>query len=60
MDLGLFLSSEEHPASDLIQAALVAETSGIDRVLVSDHFHPWLDAQGGLLAVCTILAMPPA
>jgi G6PDH family F420-dependent oxidoreductase len=46
MDLGLFLSSEEHPASDLIQAAVTAELSGVDRVLVSDHFHPWLESQG--------------
>jgi G6PDH family F420-dependent oxidoreductase len=46
MNLGLFLSSEEHPASDLIQVAVSAETSGIDRVLVSDHYHPWLESQG--------------
>ena len=55
MDLGLFLSSEEHPASDLLQVAVSAETSGIDRVLVSDHYHPWLESQGHSPFVWSVL-----
>lgn len=44
--IGLFLSSEEHPASALVRFAGQAESAGMDSVLVSDHYHPWLDSQG--------------
>jgi coenzyme F420-dependent glucose-6-phosphate dehydrogenase len=43
---GLTLSSEEHPPSRLLDIAGLAEESGFDFVSISDHFHPWLDAQG--------------
>jgi G6PDH family F420-dependent oxidoreductase len=44
--LGLFLSSEEHSARTLVRWAQAGEGAGFDRVLVSDHFHPWLNSQG--------------
>ena len=43
---GLFLSSEEHGPRQLVTQAQEGEAAGFDRVLISDHFHPWLDRQG--------------
>ena len=43
---GLTLSSEEHPPKDLVQNARKAEDAGFDFVSISDHIHPWIDAQG--------------
>jgi G6PDH family F420-dependent oxidoreductase len=44
--LGYVLSSEEHPPQDLVRNARRAEELGFDYVSISDHFHPWIDAQG--------------
>jgi coenzyme F420-dependent glucose-6-phosphate dehydrogenase len=44
--LGYALSSEEHRPSDLVRHARIAEDSGFSFALISDHFHPWIDAQG--------------
>jgi coenzyme F420-dependent glucose-6-phosphate dehydrogenase len=44
--LGYALSSEEHRPSDLVRHARIAEDSGFSFGLISDHFHPWIDAQG--------------
>jgi G6PDH family F420-dependent oxidoreductase len=43
---GYFLSSEEHGPKALVQQAQLAEAAGFSSVLISDHFHPWLDEQG--------------
>ena len=43
---GYFLSSEELSSTRMVAAAQQAESAGFDSILVSDHFHPWLDAQG--------------
>jgi len=45
-EYGYALSSEEHPASDLVRNAKAAEDAGFTFALVSDHYHPWVDAQG--------------
>src|SRR5918997_6919846 len=45
-ELGYALSSEEHPPSDLVRFARLAEDAGFPHALISDHFHPWVDAQG--------------
>jgi G6PDH family F420-dependent oxidoreductase len=45
-DLGVFLSSEEHGPRALLHQAQLAEQAGFGSVFISDHFHPWLDAQG--------------
>lgn len=45
-DIGFFLSSEEHGPTDLVTYAQQAEAAGFRSVLISDHFHPWLDVQG--------------
>ena len=43
---GYTLSSEEHPPSDLVDHARRAEEVGFDFLSISDHFHPWVRAQG--------------
>jgi G6PDH family F420-dependent oxidoreductase len=45
-ELGVFLSSEEHGATALVEQARQSEAAGFRSVLISDHFHPWTDAQG--------------
>jgi coenzyme F420-dependent glucose-6-phosphate dehydrogenase len=45
-EYGYALSSEEHPPSDLVRNAKAAEDAGFTFALVSDHYHPWVDAQG--------------
>ncbi|HEY6537887.1 MAG TPA: TIGR03557 family F420-dependent LLM class oxidoreductase [Candidatus Dormibacteraeota bacterium] len=44
--IGYFLSSEEHSAPNLVQFAVAAEEAGFQGLWISDHFHPWNDAQG--------------
>jgi coenzyme F420-dependent glucose-6-phosphate dehydrogenase len=46
MEIGYWLSSEEHSPSELVANAQRAEEAGFSYVLVSDHFHPWVNAQG--------------
>ena len=46
MELGYWLSSEEHAPRPLVENARRAEAAGFSFVLISDHFHPWVDAQG--------------
>jgi len=52
---GLTLSSEEHPPSRLVEIAQLAEDSGFDFVSISDHYHPWIDAQGHSPFVWSVL-----
>ena len=53
--IGYFLSSEEHPGSELVKAAALAERSGFEALWISDHFHPWLDEQGHSPFVWSVL-----
>ena len=43
---GYKLMTEEHGPRALIENAKLAEAAGFDFVSISDHFHPWLEAQG--------------
>jgi coenzyme F420-dependent glucose-6-phosphate dehydrogenase len=45
-EIGYALSSEEHPPSDLVEHARLAEEAGFSHALISDHFHPWVSSQG--------------
>jgi coenzyme F420-dependent glucose-6-phosphate dehydrogenase len=44
--LGYMLSSEEHPAQDLVAFAARAEQAGFEYAMIADHYHPWTDEQG--------------
>jgi coenzyme F420-dependent glucose-6-phosphate dehydrogenase len=46
IELGYHLSSEEHPAPDLVGYARRAEEAGFAYAVISDHFHPWTHRQG--------------
>jgi len=46
MRIGYFLSSEEYPPAELVRQAKLAEKAGFEGLWISDHFHPWNDAQG--------------
>ena len=46
MEIGYWLSSEEHGPRDLVEHAILAEHAGFEHVLISDHIHPWVAEQG--------------
>jgi G6PDH family F420-dependent oxidoreductase len=46
VQIGYALSSEEHTPNDLVRNARLAEEAGFTFALISDHYHPWVDAQG--------------
>src|SRR5437868_14357375 len=46
LELGFALSSEDHSPTELVRQAAVAERAGFGFCLISDHYHPWVDAQG--------------
>ncbi|MEV4120184.1 TIGR03557 family F420-dependent LLM class oxidoreductase [Micromonospora sp. NPDC049645] len=46
MQIGYKLASEGYGPQEIIRQAVKAEQAGFDFVEMSDHFHPWLDAQG--------------
>jgi G6PDH family F420-dependent oxidoreductase len=46
MKIGYWLASEEHGPRALVDNAVLAEKAGYDHLLISDHIHPWVDAQG--------------
>jgi G6PDH family F420-dependent oxidoreductase len=53
--LGYALSSEEHTAPVLVRDARRAEATGFELVMLSDHFHPWIDRQGHSPFAWTVL-----
>jgi coenzyme F420-dependent glucose-6-phosphate dehydrogenase len=55
VEIGYALSSEEHPALDLVQFAVRAERCGFTYASISDHFHPWIDRQGESTFVWSVL-----
>ena len=55
MKLGLTLSSEEQGPLRLVDLAVLAEERGFDFVSISDHYHPWISAQGHSPFVWSVL-----
>jgi G6PDH family F420-dependent oxidoreductase len=53
--IGYYLGSEEHSAPELVEGAALAERAGFHAVAISDHFHPWLRAQGQSPFVWSVL-----
>jgi G6PDH family F420-dependent oxidoreductase len=52
---GYTLSSEEHRPATLVANAIRAEEAGFDFLTISDHFHPWISAQGHSSFVWSVL-----
>src|ERR1700759_65361 len=44
--IGYFLSCEQYGPAELIDQARRAGRAGFERLWISDHYHPWNDAQG--------------
>src|SRR5438094_5087387 len=66
VQVGFWISSEEHGPTEMVRAAQQAEAAGFPYVQLSDHFHPWIDRQGqspfvwsviGAIAATTKLAV---
>jgi coenzyme F420-dependent glucose-6-phosphate dehydrogenase len=53
--IGYALSSEEHRPADLVRNAALAEEAGFEFALISDHYHPWIEAQGHSAFVWAVL-----
>jgi coenzyme F420-dependent glucose-6-phosphate dehydrogenase len=54
-EFGYWLSAEEHRPRDLVDNAGRAEERGFSFAMISDHFHPWIDAQGQSPFVWSVL-----
>jgi coenzyme F420-dependent glucose-6-phosphate dehydrogenase len=54
-EVGYWLSSEEHGPHDLVANAVRAEAVGFRSAMISDHFHPWVRAQGQAPFVWAVL-----
>ncbi|MDK1103875.1 MAG: TIGR03557 family F420-dependent LLM class oxidoreductase, partial [Actinomycetota bacterium] len=56
-----FCGHEQFQPEVLVEHAVLAENAGFDMVLVSEHFHPWVDDVGASgFAFATIAAMAQA
>jgi alkanesulfonate monooxygenase SsuD/methylene tetrahydromethanopterin reductase-like flavin-dependent oxidoreductase (luciferase family) len=56
-----FCGHEQFQPEDLVRHAVLAEEAGFDMVMVSEHFHPWVDDQSAAgFAFATIAAMAQA
>ncbi|MCZ7532874.1 MAG: TIGR03557 family F420-dependent LLM class oxidoreductase [Acidimicrobiia bacterium] len=56
-----FCGHEQFQPEELVKHAVLAEQAGFDMVLVSEHFHPWVDDLGASgFAFATIGAMAQA
>lgn len=53
--IGYSISTEEHRPEDLVRFARRAEEAGFTYGSISDHFHPWIDAQGNSPFAWTVL-----
>jgi G6PDH family F420-dependent oxidoreductase len=55
MRIGCFLSCEEFGPRDLVEQAKRAEQAGFHALWISDHYHPWNDAQGHSAFVWSVI-----
>jgi G6PDH family F420-dependent oxidoreductase len=46
IEVGYWLSSEEHGPQALVEHARLAEAHGFEHAMISDHLHPWVPSQG--------------
>jgi G6PDH family F420-dependent oxidoreductase len=53
--IGYFLSCEENGPAQLLEQARLAEEAGFGGLWISDHYHPWNDAQGNSPFVWSVI-----
>ena len=53
--IGYFLSCEEYTPAELLEQARLAERAGFEALWISDHYHPWNDAQGNSAYVWSMI-----
>ncbi|MFR0356158.1 LLM class F420-dependent oxidoreductase [Streptomyces sediminimaris] len=54
-EYGYFLSCEEFGPAELVEQARMAEQAGFRSLWISDHYHPWNDAQGQSAFVWSVI-----
>jgi G6PDH family F420-dependent oxidoreductase len=57
MQIGYKLATEGFSPKELIRQAVLAEQAGFDFVEMSDHYHPWVEAQGHSAFTWSLLAV---
>jgi F420-dependent oxidoreductase, G6PDH family len=55
MRVGLVLSTEEYTPEQLVEQARLAANAGMVGLCITDHFHPWISAQGQASFVWTVI-----
>src|SRR3954451_4830790 len=55
MEIGSWLSSEEHAPRVLVRTAALAERHGFRSAIISDHYHPWTRRQGQASFVWSVI-----
>jgi coenzyme F420-dependent glucose-6-phosphate dehydrogenase len=55
IEVGYWLSSEEHGPKALTEHARLAEDHGFEHAMISDHLHPWVPVQGHAPFVWAVL-----
>jgi G6PDH family F420-dependent oxidoreductase len=55
MKIGYFLSCEEFGPGELLAQARMAEEAGFGGLWISDHYHPWVEAQGNSPFVWSVI-----
>jgi G6PDH family F420-dependent oxidoreductase len=55
MRIGYFLSCEEYTPRELLDQARLAERHGFHALWISDHYHPWIEAQGQSAFVWSVI-----
>jgi len=53
--IGYFLACEEFGPADLLDQAKMAQEAGFQGLWISDHYHPWVDAQGSSPFVWSVI-----
>ncbi len=53
--IGYFLSCEEFGPLELLEQARMAEEAGFESLWISDHYHPWVEAQGNSPLVWSVI-----
>ncbi|MEU5086451.1 LLM class F420-dependent oxidoreductase [Streptomyces sp. NPDC021356] len=54
-EYGYFLSCEQYGPAELVEQARMAEQAGFEALWISDHYHPWNDAQGQSAFVWSVI-----